>query len=87
MTDTSIHKNYLFDTYSDIEIFVKSAFGAKFAKYLMRTGDIIMKLLKSLAERLSGSIFAVDDTIAIEIVTYQDDMEIDNRIVALREYL
>ena len=46
-----------------------------------------MKLLKSLAERLSGSIFCVDDTIAIEIVTYQDDREIDNRIVALREYL
>ena len=46
-----------------------------------------MKLLKSLAERLSGSLFGVDDTIAIEIVTYQDDREIDNRIVALREYL
>ena len=46
-----------------------------------------MKLIKSLAERLSGSIFGVDDTIAIEIVTYQDDMETDNRIVALREYL
>ena len=46
-----------------------------------------MKFLKSLAERLSGSLFGVDDTIAIEIVTYQDDMEIDNRIVALREYL
>ena len=62
-------------------------FGAKFAKYLVKTGDINMKLLKSLAERLNGSIFGVDDTIAIEIVTYQDDMEIDNRIVALREYL
>ena len=46
-----------------------------------------MKLLKSLAERLSGSLFGVDDTIAIEIVTYQDDREIDNRIIALREYL
>ena len=46
-----------------------------------------MKLLKSLAERLSGSIFGVDDTIAIEIVTYQDDKKINNRIVALREYL
>ena len=46
-----------------------------------------MKLLKSLAERPSGSLFVVDDTIEIEIVTYQDDMEIDNRIVALREYL
>ena len=46
-----------------------------------------MKLLKSLAERLSGSLFGVDDTIAIEIVTYQDDKKIDNRIVALREYL
>ena len=46
-----------------------------------------MKLLKSLAQRLSGSLFGVDDTIAIEIVTYQDDMETDNRIVALREYL
>ena len=46
-----------------------------------------MKFLKSLAERLSGSLFGVDDTIAIEIVTYQDDREIDNRIVALREYL
>ena len=46
-----------------------------------------MKLLESLAERLSGSIFGVDDMIAIEIVTYQDDMEIDNRIVALRKYL
>ena len=46
-----------------------------------------MKLLKSLAERLSGSLFGVDDTIAIEIVTYQDDRKIDNRIVALREYL
>lgn len=53
----------------------------------MKTGDITLKLLKSLAERLSGSIFGVDDTIAIEIVTYQDDMEIDNRIVALHEYL
>ena len=42
-----------------------------------------MKLLKSLAQRLSGSLFGVDDTIAIEIVTYQDNMEIDNRIVAL----
>lgn len=46
-----------------------------------------MKLLKSLAERLSGSIFGVNDTIAIEIVTYQDDKKINNRIVALREYL
>lgn len=46
-----------------------------------------MKLLKSLAERLSGSIFGVDDTIAIEIVTYQDDKKVDNRIVALRKYL
>ena len=46
-----------------------------------------MKLLKSLAERLSGSLFGVHETIAIEIVTYQDDMEIDNRIVALRKYL
>ena len=46
-----------------------------------------MKLLKSLAERLSGSIFGVDDTIAIEIMTYQDDKKVDNRIVALREYL
>ena len=46
-----------------------------------------MKLLKSLAQRLSGSLFGVDDTIAIEIVTYQDNMEIDNRIVALHEYL
>ena len=44
-----------------------------------------MKLLKSLAERLSGSIFGVNDTIAIEIVTYQDDKKINNRIVALRE--
>ena len=35
-----------------------------------------MKLLKSLAERLSGSIFGVNDTIAIEIVTYQDDKKI-----------
>lgn len=87
MTDRPIHKNYLFDTYSDILIFVKSAFGAKFAKYFVKTGDVTMKLLKSLAERLSGSIFGVDDTIAIEIVTYQDDMEIDNRIVALHEYL
>lgn len=46
-----------------------------------------MKLLKSLAERLSGSIFGVNETIAIEIVTYQDDKKINNRIVALREYL
>ena len=46
-----------------------------------------MKLLKSLAERLSGSIFGVDDKIAIEIVTYQDDKKVDNRIVAFREYL
>ena len=46
-----------------------------------------MNLLKSLAERLSSSIFGVDDTIAIEIVTYQDDKKINNRIVALREYL
>ena len=46
-----------------------------------------MKLLKSLAERLSGSIFGVDDTIAIEIATYQDDKKVDNRIVALRKYL
>lgn len=45
-----------------------------------------MKLRKSLAERLSGSIFGVNDTIAIEIVTYQDDKKINNRIVALREY-
>lgn len=45
-----------------------------------------MKLLKSLAERLSGSIFGVNDTIAIEIVTYQDDKKINNCIVALREY-
>jgi len=45
-----------------------------------------MKLLKSLAERLSGSIFGVNDTIAIEIVTYQDDKKINNRFVALREY-
>ena len=45
-----------------------------------------MKLLKSLAERLSGSIFGVNDTIAIEIVTYQDDKKINNRIVELREY-
>lgn len=46
-----------------------------------------MKLLKSLAERLSGSIFGVEPTVAIEIVTYNDDIEIDNRIVALRKYL
>ena len=46
-----------------------------------------MKLLKSLAERLSGSIFGVDDAIAIEIVTYQNDKKVDNRIVALRKYL
>lgn len=46
-----------------------------------------MKLLKSLAERLSGSIFGVDPTVVIEIVTYHDDMQIDNRLVALREYL
>ncbi len=45
-----------------------------------------MKLLKSLAELLSGSIFGVNDTIAIEIVTCQDDKKINNRIVALREY-
>ena len=45
-----------------------------------------MKLMKSLAESLSGSIFGVNDTIAIEIVTYQDDKKIYNRIVALREY-
>ncbi len=45
-----------------------------------------MKLLKSFAERLSGSIFGVNDTIAIEIVTYQDDKKINNRIFALREY-
>jgi hypothetical protein len=66
---------------------LKSAFGAKFANYLVKTGDLIMKLLKSLAERLSGSIFGVNDTIAIEIVTYQDDKKINNRIFALREYL
>ena len=66
---------------------MKSAFGVKFAKYLTRIGDITMKLLKSLAERLSGSIFGVDPTVAIEIVTYHDDMQIDNRLVALREYL
>ena len=45
-----------------------------------------MKLLKSLAERLSGSIFGVNDTIAIEIVAYRDDKKINNCIVALREY-
>ena len=45
-----------------------------------------MKLRKSLAERMSGSIIGVNDTIAIEIVTYQDDKKINNRIVALREY-
>ena len=68
-------------------MFLKSTFGAKFAKYLVKTGDVTMKLLKSLAERLSGSIFGGGDTIAIEIVTYQDDKKIDNRIIALREYL
>ncbi|MGB0796588.1 MAG: hypothetical protein ACPGR4_05545 [Paracoccaceae bacterium] len=53
----------------------------------MKTGDITLKLLKSMAERLSGSIFGGDDTIVIEILTYQDDKKINNRIVALREYL
>jgi len=66
---------------------LKSAFGAKFANYLVKTGDLTMKLLKSLAERLSGSVFGVNDTIALEIVTYQDHKKINNRIFALREYL
>ena len=39
-----------------------------------------MKLRKSLAERLSGSIICVKDTIAIKIVTYQDDKKINNRM-------
>ena len=52
---------------------MKSALGAKFVNYIVKTGDITMKLIKSLAEQLSGSIFGVDGTIAIEIVTYQDD--------------
>jgi hypothetical protein len=66
---------------------LKSAFGAKFVYYLVKTGDLTMKLRKSLAERLSGSIIGVNDTIAIEIVTYRDDKKINNCIVALREYL
>jgi len=66
---------------------LKSTLGAKFENYIVKTGDITKKLIKSLSEQLSGSIFGVDGTIAIEIVTYQDDKKINNRIVALREYL
>ena len=46
-----------------------------------------MKLFKSLAERLTDSLFGKSDKIAIEIVTYKDGSKINNRIVALRDYL
>jgi hypothetical protein len=54
---------------------------------ITQTGDVIMKLFKSLAERLSDSLFGKSDKIAIEIVTYKDGSKINNRIVALRDYL
>ena len=46
-----------------------------------------MQLFKSLAERLSVSLFGKSDKIATEIVTYKDGSKINNRIVALRDYL
>jgi len=42
-----------------------------------------MKLIKSLAERLSGSIFGKSNEIAIEIVTYEDGSKTHNRVVEM----